>query len=278
MKHFITLSIMLGGGYIILAADKRSTPILAYFENEKFPTNLEDYPSELVDWLEFAKNQIEEIREKNLEQPVEFAEEWRDYESIFSFLDFNGNPNTTSQTSNCTPTFQQVSPLLQTKWNQIFGFNNYLPTAPQIGCSSINTGNNRAFAGCVPIAIAQIMKYHNFPTNFNWNNMPNNSYGNNTISSLILDIHQKINSQNPFNATPLSYSCSSTGVSSSYDVGKLFKNRYGYSSAQYNSIISMPTPLRILSDVSQSRPVGKKSWLVDFFGKKRWTHVGLRRF
>jgi hypothetical protein len=51
------------GGYIILSADKRSIPILAYSEENNFPTNFEDYPSELVDWLEFAKNQIKQIRD-----------------------------------------------------------------------------------------------------------------------------------------------------------------------------------------------------------------------
>ena len=257
------------GGYIILSADKRSIPILAYSEDNNFPTNFEDYPSELVDWLEFAKNQIKQIRDENLEQPEEFVNMWKEYDNLIlnnstNTTSTNNNNQTTSTSSSCSPSFQQFGPLLQTTWSQTSGYNNLMPTASQIGCSSIASGNNRAFAGCVPIAIAQVMKYHNYPSSFNWSAMPNN-YGTSTTSNLVFDIHTKIiNAPNSiFNPNPLSYSCDGTGVSSSYDVGNLFRNKYKYSTAQYNSVFQMPHSLRMQLEIMQNRPVildgGRKS-------------------
>lgn len=271
-----------GGGYIILAADQRSIPLLAYSEVNNFPVNLDDYPSELVDWLEFAKNQIKEIRDNDLEQPREFVTMWEEYNDLItleendqSFEDNESDIQTTS--SSCTPSFQQYGPLLNTSWNQTAGYNNLMPTASQVGCSSFLTGNNRAYAGCVPIAIAQVMRYHNYPTNFNWSVMPNHS-GSTTTSELIYDIHQKIiNPPNTiFNPSPLTYYCDGTGVKSSYNVGNLFKNKYNYSTAQYNTQFQMPHPIRMQLEILQNRPVildgGRKSgWWI--FASRRDGHM-----
>lgn len=80
----------------------------------------------------------------------------------------------------------------------------------------------RAYAGCVPIAIAQVMKYHNYPTNYNWSSMPN-SYGTTTTASLINDIHNSISG--------ISYDCDGTGVDHDYNVASVFTNHFNYSSA-----------------------------------------------
>ena len=51
-----------------------------------------------------------------------------------------------------------VGPLLSTKWHQNSPFNAKCP--------------NQSKAGCVAIAMAQIMKFHEHPKTYNWNNMP----------------------------------------------------------------------------------------------------------
>lgn len=66
------------GGFVILAADTRSIPVLAYSFDNNFDTSAGDYPGGLVEWLVFAKNQIKEIRTKELSQPEEFVEMWND--------------------------------------------------------------------------------------------------------------------------------------------------------------------------------------------------------
>ena len=57
--------------------------------------------------------------------------------------------------------------LLQTQWSQGCGYNNLMPYCndPDIAI--------RRLLDKVATAMAQVMKYHNYPTNYNWANMPN---------------------------------------------------------------------------------------------------------
>lgn len=70
-----------------------------------------------------------------------------------------------------------VGPLLSTKWGQGNGFNELCP--------------NQYPAGCVPIAMAQIMKFHKYPSSFDWNNMAN-TYATYASQYLIANIGQTI--------------------------------------------------------------------------------------
>lgn len=93
-----------------------------------------------------------------------------------------------------------ISPLVKTKWNQDTPYNNLCPSL-DITSSSGQSSSEPTVTGCVATAMAQIMKYHNWPdvgvgsnsyewqkysntpkktlsynfagTHFDWNNMPN---------------------------------------------------------------------------------------------------------
>jgi len=122
---------------------------------------------------------------------------------------------------------QSVGPLLSTAWHQYPPFNAFC----------FNPGNpNNYVAGCVAIAMAQIMKLHRkpalvtSPTNhkYNWNNMPNlgsDTYANtHSTPALVVDIGFAVN---------MKYG---TTVSSSTinDAENAFKN-YGYSNNIYQA-------------------------------------------
>ncbi|WP_280956312.1 C10 family peptidase [Aequorivita sublithincola] len=131
---------------------------------------------------------------------------------------------------------------MSTKWNQTCGYNTYMPV---LNCDFTCDINN-AYAGCVPVAIAQIMKYHQFPVSYNWANMPLDN-GNNTIALLIKDIHDKIN----YYGSAVHYECDGTGVNTDYSTAFLFRNFFGYStatSADYNSNT-------IVNELRANRPV-----------------------
>ncbi|MDR1652791.1 MAG: Spi family protease inhibitor [Prevotellaceae bacterium] len=51
-----------GGGFILLSADKRSEPVLAYSYESSFPLNETDMPIGLQEWTESAIEQIKELR------------------------------------------------------------------------------------------------------------------------------------------------------------------------------------------------------------------------
>lgn len=68
-------------------------------------------------------------------------------------------------------------PLLTTKWDQEKGFNELCP--------------NKHPAGCAAIAMAQIMKFHKYPSSFDWNSMPDD-YATYASQYLIADIGKTI--------------------------------------------------------------------------------------
>jgi len=76
------------------------------------------------------------------------------------------------------PRNKNVGPLLQTRWYQDAPFNVLCP--------------NQYKAGCVAIAMAQIMKFHQWPTSYNWSDMPNTSATTST-QTLIRDIGTAVN-------------------------------------------------------------------------------------
>lgn len=207
-----------GGGYVILAGDNRSKPILSYSENHNFKIDKE-YPEGLEDWLEFAQTQMQEIRVKKLTQTKEIKAQWE------SFINKRKINITSLKTDNvlkkedpigpCQDESEQVGPLLTTTWNQGCGFNNLLPS---LSCSD---ECGRVLAGCVPIAMAQVMKYYNHPSSYNWSYMSLHN-GTPETQRLIKDIHDAI---------PVQYSCDVTGVSSSYDIGYALRTYFNYSTA-----------------------------------------------
>jgi len=73
-----------------------------------------------------------------------------------------------------------IPPLLETTWDQDCGYNTYCPTLSGAPC-------NHAYTGCTVTAMAQIMKYHNYPNNYNWSLMAN-GYGTDETARLMGDI------------------------------------------------------------------------------------------
>ena len=129
------------GGFTVVSADDRVSPILAFSEEGKFSNNIDEIPDPVVSWIEEERESIKDIKDSNLTQLPEIHLEW-DY-----LLTTSGNPNL------CETLFLQKGPLLQTEWGQGEGFNNLIPYP----CAS---GNGHVPAGCVPVAMAQVMKYY----------------------------------------------------------------------------------------------------------------------
>lgn len=162
-------------GFVIIAADKRAEPILAFSTEGGFDLT-EELPGGLVEWLSSTDKYIKSIRESNI-QKVELRGTRLCYAlksvSLSTALaprdecfEYNG--------SNCPPELQKsetVGPLLKTTWGQGAGYNDLCP-----GSDCKNTGNGKYPAGCVAISTAQVMKYHKYPKGYNWDNMADN-YG-----------------------------------------------------------------------------------------------------
>lgn len=143
--------------FVIVAADNRIWPVLAYSTSSNF--NSSNLPPALADWMEMRKLEIAYVKTNNLKADILTTSKWNE------LLTGQAAEDTTS-----------VRPLTQTWWHQVYPYNGLCPSSPLIPKDSIFNG--RAPAGCLPIAVAQLMKYWNFPKKGKGiNSYPNTTFG-----------------------------------------------------------------------------------------------------
>jgi hypothetical protein len=122
-----------GKGFVIVAADDRVRPVLAYsFHNNAMRDKIS--PS-MSWWLDGWQEQVDALRK---EKGGERNEEWQQLQ------DGGGTPRSLTV----------VAPMITTQWDQAAPYNDYCPDDPEDG---------RALTGCVATAMAQVMKYWNYP-------------------------------------------------------------------------------------------------------------------
>lgn len=222
-----------GGGFIIIAADKRIDPILAYSEDSRF--NFEDkvLPEGLLNWMEGVHNAIGEIRKANGEQGELLKRIWdRSFKQLHPITQStrrNYAPNTRTQVTwyegdcnNGDSGYQQITrvePLIATWWSQGSGYNN---DCPLLGCTQ--TSNGRAWTGCVATATGQIMRFWEFPNTFNWTQMPANDAPTAEVSRLLADLGSRLQ---------MNYGCEGSGANYRNVKGTLAS--YGYPMASDGS-------------------------------------------
>jgi photosystem II stability/assembly factor-like uncharacterized protein len=130
------------GGYVMVSADDAVIPVLGYSETGTYDYDV--LPLQMKSWLNGYDAEIVFILTEGIDN-TETAGEWqRILAKQFPEEKLN------------------VPALLTTKWNQDCYYNEFCPTVP--GYPGIC---NRAYAGCVATAMAQIMKYWNWPVTGN---------------------------------------------------------------------------------------------------------------
>jgi hypothetical protein len=160
-------------GFVIVTADDNISPILGYSTAGSFSGK--NLPPALSEFLENYKNEITYILLNNLQADNKTKSKWsrlKNSESLHTEKKLSG-----------------VSPLLTTSWDQSTYYNALCPFDP---------GQNQlTLTGCVATAMAQIMKYWDYPaqgigfhsyvhpkygtlsanfaaTTYNWSAMPDN--------------------------------------------------------------------------------------------------------
>jgi hypothetical protein len=220
------------GGFIILSADKRMPEVLAISERNSFETKADDMTEEMPNgvkiWLEEMLNSVSDIRNK----PSKYIDTFIDDD-----ISIHSNELSTRNVPANTPY------LLSTTWGQSNGYNEQLSYCnfPEI-----------VSAGSATIAIAQIMKYHRYPSmSYAWIQMKNN-YSTTETATLIKDIYVKSGAY-------------ANGCSTSTPYPSGFQNAfsyYGYSYSVENYNLSV-----IYSDISNNSPViiycSDHAWVCD---------------
>lgn len=212
-------------GFVLVTSNSKNVPIAAHSETGTFEFN-ENSPDGMKSWIaeNILFNDILEARD-----PIEEIEnQWYylmpypddDDENPDDNGEGNGGngSNTNSYGIYSHTVNEQIGPLMQTTWGQGAPYNNFTP-------------NNNP-TGCVAVATAQIMRYHEWPNTFNWSTMPNDpdawisNTGTLAIASLMSEIGGNVN---------MNYSASGSGADSE-DARNALVNNYGYSStANYSA-------------------------------------------
>jgi hypothetical protein len=182
-----------GNGFVIISGDDAAIPVLGYSNDNAFrPENI---PYSVAKWLENYKEQIRYIADNNIPATPEITQNWN--------VLLNGTPSGAPQASNT------VSPLITTTWDQAPNYNAM--------CPFDNIKNKHAVSGCVATAMAQVLKFWNWPetgtgfhsyndqtygtqsasfggTTYDWSSMPNSiSSSNSAIATLMYHCGVSVN-------------------------------------------------------------------------------------
>lgn len=157
--------------FMALSANKSAYPLLAWSFESGFMTKKNEG---MKDYFRLAALQIEETQKLDLVSDATIDNAWSNMEK-------SGTPRGDNS--------KNLSPLLSTTWDQGCYYNGMAPAHTSGPCG-------RCYAGCVATAMAQVMKYHNYPpsgigshsygtmgygllsanfanTTYHWDSMPN---------------------------------------------------------------------------------------------------------
>ena len=140
------------GGFILVSADQRFYPVLAYSSQGRF--DLEDIPENCKSWIDWYEAQIE----KAIADGGPF---YPDMPLKWETLKY---PVSNSDTIDC------VMPLLTSSWSQLGNYNQMCPAEPE-------SYNGHVPVGCVALGMAQLMYYYRFPESGNGTMLYTPGYG-----------------------------------------------------------------------------------------------------
>lgn len=128
------------GGFVIVSAEDRVKPILAYSTKGSFNAN--DAADGILYYLDSYKEEIEYVRNNNIKTTNDIKSEWE-------LVSASGRIKESRSS-------RSVEPLLETTWNQGAYYNDQCPEDPE-------GPNGHVYSGCVASAMAQVIKYWNHP-------------------------------------------------------------------------------------------------------------------
>lgn len=137
---YFVLNDTINHSFVIVAADKRSMPIIGYSLEGNYNEN--NQPPAFVAWMENKKKELEYIKGSSLLADSKIDEQWEKLSQV---------------SSNDATGITSVEPIIQTKWDQGCFYNAMCPADEAGPCGHVRTG-------CTITALAQIMKFWNYPT------------------------------------------------------------------------------------------------------------------
>ncbi len=180
-------------GFVIVSGDDAANPILAYSNEGNFDPK--KISSSVSYWLSGYQKQIQYIIDNNVQATSTIAAKWD------ALINNKQQPSALATNT--------VSPLMSTTWNQSPYYND--------ACPYDNVKDSFAVTGCVATAMAQVLKFWNYPatgsgfysyndphfgtqsanfssTNYAWDSMPNSvNSKNHAVATLMYQCGVSVN-------------------------------------------------------------------------------------
>jgi hypothetical protein len=169
---FYVFDISPSKGFVIVAADDNVIPVLAYSNSSNFRIDFDH--TGVANWVHKTAANINLALQHNATADARIQNQWTAYRQ-------GQNPAVLRSST--------VGPLCTTTWDQENGVSNPPPFLYNLMCPYNNTDHQRALTGCVATAMAQIMKFWNYPAvgtgSFSYVDNTSNGYTGNygTLSS-----------------------------------------------------------------------------------------------
>lgn len=142
-------------GFAVIPADQRVQPILAFSEQNKMPVSFDEaLPAGFKIWLNDVTRAIDSVRSIKNKSNLKKHKGWISFTSVSTRAKEPIDP----PGGGCEDDIVEKGPLLQTEWGQGAGYNNNIDN---YNCST--TFNGKPPTGCVATAIAQVVRYHEYP-------------------------------------------------------------------------------------------------------------------
>jgi len=240
-------------GFVIISGNQILPPVLGWSDQGNFP-DMTQAPENFSSWIGHYSEMIDFAIEKGLLPENEVQRQWEDAShGIFGTRDAS-----------------TVDPLVETRWNQDCFYNEYCPATSGGWWWGGPCGH--VYAGCVACAMAQVMKYWEYPitgfgthsythseygsqsanfaaTTYHWDEMPNEVLEpNDAVATLMYHCGVSVN---------MNYSASGSGAQSA-DVEVAMRSYFGYCGAKYRqkSSYSEEAWISMLkAELDQSHPV-----------------------
>ena len=240
-------------GFVIISGNTVLPPVLAWSDQGAFP-DLEEAPDNYVSWIRHYDEMIDFAVANNIAPEPKIQCLWEEAaQGIFG-----------------TRNAQTVDPLVSTRWNQDCYYNEYCPATSGGWWWGGPCGH--CYAGCVATAMAQVMKYWNYPetgfgshsyvhseygeqsanfaaTTYHWDQMPNDVWNSNdAVATLLYHCGVSVN---------MNYSGSGSGAQSA-DVEVAMRSYFGYCGAKYRQKTNYQEDAWIAmlkAELDQSHPI-----------------------
>ena len=229
-----------GGGYVIISGDMRIMPIQAYSSFESFDENQDSYPWGLKQWLKATETVRDSLRKKGDEPQEEVQSAWMRYKSSY----YNPHQGLTKSLDPISMPEEEVDtlvgPLITDSWHQNSPYNDYITACLHYQYSEqfetfVPVGLYHPVVGCVPLAIARVLRYNQKPNYYSWSQMPNHTNQTSQTKSFVRDVHYAVKSFADSIGCDFLYLYDngyiSTGVKKSFPIDTFIREKYGYSSA-----------------------------------------------